>query len=64
MAFILSGHFNKVTKTKTYRGKRYYLHTVTSKPEKISENLKEAGIPNVYTNVWHNGQNSYAIYVR
>lgn len=65
MVFVLSGHFNKVTKTKTYRGKRYNLYTITSgKPDKISESLKEDGIPNFYTNVWHNGGSTYAIYVR
>mgnify|MGYP007068316351 CR=1 FL=1 len=64
--FISSSQMKPATKTKTYRGKRYSLHTITNGPsaDKIGKALDNNKISNLQVPCRHDGQSMYAIYVR
>ena len=64
--FISSSSMKEATKTKTYRGKRYHLHTITNGQSagKIGKALDSEKISNLQVPCRHNGQSEYAIYVR
>ena len=67
MTYFISSSFMKpATKTKTYRGKRYHLHTVANgdSASKIGKALDSNKIPNLSVPCRHGGQSMYAIYVR
>lgn len=67
MTTFITGSFMKpATKTKTYRGKRYHLHTITNgqSAEKIGKALDGDKISNLSVPCRHGGQSMYAIYVR
>ena len=66
MTIVVQGGMKPATKTKTYRGKRYHLHTVTNgqSANKIGKALDNDNIPNLQMLCWHNGDWAYAIYVR
>ena len=67
MTYIMSIGMKEPTKTKTYRGKRYSLHTISTSGKAASalgKGFDYDKIPNLQVHCWHNGDWAYAIYVR
>jgi hypothetical protein len=64
--FITGSFMKEATKTKMYRGKRYYLHTITNgdSANKIGKALTNEKIPNLQVPCRYDRQSMYAIYVR